>query len=253
MVFNKALASLGVGAAKVDTRLEKAKFRQGEMIRGKIFIQGGQAEQQIDEIYLYLIVQYYHEGSQSEYVIEEKRLTDLIPISPREIKEIPFEFQLPYDSPISSYGSTLYLKTGLDIKMALDPSDMDGIDVEPHSIVDAVLIAAERVGFQLVSVEYDFEHYFSRHPFVQVYKLSPSGRYKEILDGLEFVFTAHEGHVDVIMNVDRKAVCFMSSMEEALELDRRLVPFTVKEEEIKEGGLVELQNRLEELIKPHLE
>jgi sporulation-control protein len=56
-MFGKVMASIGVGAAKVDTRLEKATYRQGEMIRGEVFVQGGQTPQFIDEIYLFLVVQ----------------------------------------------------------------------------------------------------------------------------------------------------------------------------------------------------
>lgn len=248
-IFGKALASFGVGAAKVDTRLEKALYRQGETIRGEVFIQGGQAEQQIDEIYLYLVVQYHVEEKDHEYVVNEFRLTDSFMIHSRETKVIPFEFQLPMDSPITTKNSHLFLKTGLDIKMAVDPKDTDGIDILPHPLIDSIITAVENIGFQLYSIDFHFDKFYSpRLPFVQCYKLSPKGLYGQYFDELKFVFTPHETEVDVIMLLDRKAIDLISSMEEALNLDERFVPFKVEEKEVKKG-LTKLQKRIKELIE----
>ncbi|MBA4495428.1 sporulation protein [Paenactinomyces guangxiensis] len=250
-VFEKALASLGIGSAKVDTRLEKATYRQGETIRGEVFIQGGQADQFIDEIYLFLVVQYHHEGTQDEYVVSEFRLTDAFDITPRETKVIPFQFQLPYDTPITTGGSPVYLKTGLDIKMAVDPADTDGIEVLPHPLVDTVLHTVEEIGFQLYGVEYEFGKFYSRHPFVQEYKFKPVGRFAEWIDELEVVFFPRANEVDGILSIDLKAVDLMSSMEEALELDERMVRFTVSSKEV-EKGTGPLKAKLERIIKQHM-
>jgi sporulation-control protein len=249
--FGKTLASFGVGNAKVDTRLEKATYRQGEMIRGEVFIQGGQAEQFIDDIYLFLVMQYHHEGTQQEYTISEFRISDAFEITPRETKVIPFEFQLPFDTPVTTGGSPIYIKTGLDIKMAVDPSDEDGVDILPHPLIDHILHATENLGFRLESVQFAFDKFYSRHPFVQEYKLQPLGRYESFLDELGFVFFPHGNEVDVIMQVDRKAVDLMSSMEEALELDERLTRFTVSAKEA-EQGYGAIGTKIEELIKKYL-
>lgn len=250
-VFGKALASFGVGAAKVDTRLEKATYRQGETVRGEVFIQGGQTEQWIDEIYLFLVVEYHHEGTQDEYVVSEFRITDAFEITPRETKVIPFEFQLPYDTPITTGGCPVYLKTGLDIKMAVDPSDTDGIEVLPHPLIDAVLNVVEKIGFQLYRVEYEFDKFYSRHPFVQEYKLRPVGRFEQVLDELKLVFFPQAHELDVILLVDRKAVDLMSSMEEALNLDERMVRFNVSSKEA-EHGWTSLARKIEQLIEAQM-
>lgn len=115
-MFKKALAKLGIGSASVDTRLERSTYRQGERVRGQIHIQGGKAAQEIDEIYLYLVVQYYHEGTEAECVVDEFRLTERFVVAPHETQVIPFEFTLPLDTPVSTGGSPVYLKTGLDKK-----------------------------------------------------------------------------------------------------------------------------------------
>ncbi|MBA4552529.1 sporulation protein [Thermoactinomyces vulgaris] len=233
-MFNKVLAGLGVGAAKVDTRLEKSTYRQGEMIKGEIFIQGGQTEQRIDEIYLYLIVRYHHEGKDQKHVISQFRITDTFEIGERESRVIPFEIEMPLDAPISTGGCPIYLKTGLDIKMAIDPKDTDGIEVLPHPLVDKVLHAAENVGFRLTSVDYAFDKFYSRHPFVQEYRMTPMGKYEEYFDDISMVFYPDHDSLDVIMTLDRKAIDLMSSMEEALNLDERLMRFTVTREELED-------------------
>nr|WP_233548023.1 sporulation protein [Rummeliibacillus sp. POC4] len=48
-LLHKALASLGIGAATVDTKLEKADYTGGEVIHGEVQIRGGNVDQQIDE------------------------------------------------------------------------------------------------------------------------------------------------------------------------------------------------------------
>jgi sporulation-control protein len=51
-LFNKVFASIGIGSATVDTKLEKDVFVPGEEIRGIVQIKGGRLEQLIDDIYL---------------------------------------------------------------------------------------------------------------------------------------------------------------------------------------------------------
>lgn len=247
-MFKKTLTSFGVGAAKVDARLEKSTYRQGEMVSGQIYVQGGQSDQRIDEVYLYLILQYEYEGSQSEYLVEKFLISEPFTIGPREEKRLPFQLQLPFDAPVSTAGSPIYLKTGLDIKMARDPQDLDGVEVLPHPYVDMILEAVEQIDFRLEKVTFDFEHHFSRHPFVQMYHCLPTGKMADKLDQLAFLFYPHQKEVEVVMNLDKKGDDLFSSMEEAFRLDERLGRFTMTLEEIHQGKEV-LEKRLKKEIK----
>ncbi|RAL24318.1 sporulation protein [Thermoflavimicrobium daqui] len=250
-MFENALASLGIGAAKVDTRLEKSTYRQGEQVLGEVHIQGGNAPQDIDEIYLFLVMQYHYEGTQAEYVIDEFRLTDRFVIDQHETKIIPFHFQLPYDTPVSTGGSPIYLKTGLDIKRAIDPTDLDGIEVLPHPLIDQILLTIEDIGFRLTQVDLDFEQFHSRNPFVQVYRFQPLSSYANYLDLLSLVFQPHGKEVDVIMEINRKPVDLKSSMEEALNLDERLVQFVLTVDEIR--NIAYLREKLGQYIHSQME
>ncbi len=234
-MFKKTLATLGVGTAKVDTRLEKSTFIQGELVKGQVYVQGGKIEQQIDEIYLYLVVEYEHGGKQQEHVVGEFRITEAFTIEPKAEKRFPFEFQLPYDAPIAITGAPLYLKTGLDIKMARDPQDLDGIEILPHPSIDVILAAVEEIGFRHVQVVYDFEHFYSRYPFVQVYQCIPVGELETKLDTISFVFFPNEKEVDVIMQLDKRGNDILSSVQEAFKLDEKLCRFLISQEEIEQG------------------
>ncbi|MDQ0418832.1 sporulation-control protein [Croceifilum oryzae] len=244
-IFGKTLASMGIGATKVDTRLEKSSYRQGDFINGAVYIQGGQVEQKVDDIYLYLVVQYHHEGNSAEYVLDEFRITEPFVIGPSESKEIPFEFQLPYDVPVTTSGCPVYLKTGLDIRMAKDPGDVDGIEITPHPLVHQMIQLIEEIGFELRGVTADFEHYYTQQPFVQEYRFNPLLRFQDVVDQIVVVFTPHDHEVDIILKVDRKAVDLMTSMEEALDLDQRMTRFVVTQAEYESG---QLARRVESLI-----
>lgn len=60
-LFNKALARIGIGAARVDAKLVNDEFRAGETIEGIVEVYGGNVEQKIDSIYLRLFTTYVKE------------------------------------------------------------------------------------------------------------------------------------------------------------------------------------------------
>lgn len=238
-MFDKMLASLGIGSAKVDTRLAKSTYRQGEIIKGDIFVQGGKSEQKIDSIYMYLILQNYLDEQSDEYVLDEFLLTDTFHIQAHESKVIPFEFQLPYDTPVTTGGSPIYLKTGLDVKMAVDPDDLDGFEVLPHPLVDQILQSVELIGFQLSRIEFDHETFHEKHPFVQKYKFLPQWNYQDVLDEIKMVFYPSVHEVDVILQVNTKPVGLKSHMKEALNIDEKFVRFTISDTQKDFGTLIE--------------
>ena len=70
--FNKVLASVGIGAATVDTKLESEQVVPGEDVQGIVEIQGGKVEQQINEIYLSIHTQYVKESNGSGWLPNSK-------------------------------------------------------------------------------------------------------------------------------------------------------------------------------------
>ncbi|MCS1352778.1 sporulation protein [Mechercharimyces sp. CAU 1602] len=249
--FSKALASMGIGAARVDSRLEKSVYHQGETIFGEIYIQGGQVRQKIDEIYLYLIVRYHEGDAMKEYKIDEYRISEIFEIGPQENRVVPFEIQLPYDTPLTTTDTLIYLKTGLDIQMAINPNDEDGIEVRAHSMVERIVTAIESVGFHLEEVECELSNHYSRYPFVQEFKFEPNYGYKQDIDELEVIFHVGEHQVEVDMEIDRKASDWMGSLEEALALDERIVRFTVLREDVEERSN-NLELKIRDILEEHV-
>ncbi len=65
-------------------------------------------------------------------VVANMLLGESLVIAPGETLEIPFEFVLPHETPISIGVSPIWVRTGLDIDNAVDPSDRDDIEVQAH-------------------------------------------------------------------------------------------------------------------------
>ena len=51
-VFRKLLSSIGIGGAKVDTRLSAESLMPGEPVSGVVYIFGGDEAQEFNRIYL---------------------------------------------------------------------------------------------------------------------------------------------------------------------------------------------------------
>lgn len=225
--FKKVFASMGVGAAEVDTQLDQDILQAGSDISGKVVIRGGSVEQEIDAIYLSLNTTYIREvddrKNEETGVIARYQLTEPFTINTDEVKEVPFSFELPLGTPVSIGRSHVWVQTGLDIKMAVDPSDRDYIRVEPHPYMSAFFEALDELGFKLREAENEVAPRMlgSRLPFVQEFEFVPyTGQFKGKLDELEVIFLPiSENEFDVWMEVDRKAQGLSGLFSEMLDLD----------------------------------
>ncbi|SEN66871.1 sporulation protein [Lihuaxuella thermophila] len=200
MVLFKSLASLGVGAARVDTRLTESQFYPGDVVRGEVLVRGGNSEQHIDDIYLYLVVDVSSNGKKSPCVIKKYQLSESFTIQPGEAKQIPFQVKLPMSLPMSSGSFPIYLKTGLDIKLGIDPTDTDKIEVFPTPLVQKVLKEIEDAGFILYKIHNEHDPDQKPYPFFQMFQFRPTGRYHGYLDALNVIF--HVSEEDISMDVE---------------------------------------------------
>jgi sporulation-control protein len=122
------IAKFGFGAAKVDLQLDYFTYKQGDIIEGKIIIQGGQAEQDIDGIYVFLTSK---DNNSKTDIVSSIFINDPFNIKNDEQKEILFSLQLDNDIKPSISGELgYYFKTGLDIQNSVDPQDIDYINIE---------------------------------------------------------------------------------------------------------------------------
>lgn len=239
-IFNKALASFGIGAATVDTVLAHDTYTAGDLVQGNVHIKGGNVEQRIDAIYLSLNINFTNKTGDKEYedtaTVFQKKITEPFTIQAGEEKSLPFSFNLPFDAPATVGRTRAWLNTGLDIKNAVDPNDKDAVAIRPTRIANAVIQAVKNLGFRLREVECEKAgiRMNTRHSFVQEYEFVPtSGPFRGYLDELEVVFINQTSHkVEVLFQVDRKARGFTSFLSEAFEMDEAFVSRTFTEQDL---------------------
>ncbi|MBS3943653.1 MAG: sporulation protein [Dethiobacter sp.] len=254
-LFNRTLASLGVGSARVDARLEKSSFEPGEEVRGVVHIEGGKVDQQIDHIYMYVKTQYTKESNDKKVrvtgVVGKFRVSEPFFLKAGEKRDIPFSFLLPCETPVTQGRTPVWIETGLDIPSAVDPKDTDGIEVIPNPLQKAVLDAVAELGFRLRKIDCEHSYLRSGHPFAQEFEFVPaSGPFKGYLDELEVVFAAVDpDQTEVFMQIDKKARGLFGVLEESAGRDERYARFTVKAEDVKKGVLA---GRIQSIIRHHL-
>ncbi|MDW4527044.1 sporulation protein [Rossellomorea marisflavi] len=233
--FNKVLATIGIGAATVDTVLEKSHYVAGERIQGMIGIKGGSTQQEVDAIYLTLHTTYIRESDDKKFtdqaIIQKIEVAEPFIIKENERKEIPFAFDLSYETPVT-YGNTkVWVSTGMDIKNSIDPKDKDYIEIAPHPLKESVLSAIQELGFRTRKVECEqAPKRLRRHfPFIQEFEFVPmSGAYAGKLDELEVIFNEQsKDRVEILLEVDRRARGLGGFLAEALDMDESIVTLNV--------------------------
>ncbi|NVD06551.1 sporulation protein [Vibrio sp. JPW-9-11-11] len=182
-MFAKLKASLGIGAAQVDTVLDSLSVFQGETLKGVVHIQGGDVEQQVDAINLKLCTEVKVESEDStsyqDFILGKLQAVQPFVIGPNEHKQVPFEFHLDAETPVTALNalknqSHVWLETTLDIDFAIDPKDRDLIEVKPLPVVAKVLSEIESAGFAMVKADVE-KGYLRGGSFS-----SKSGCYQEI-------------------------------------------------------------------------
>ncbi|MFZ5817871.1 MAG: sporulation protein [Bacillota bacterium] len=254
--LKKMMASVGIGSARVNTVLEDAQVRAGEPLRGTVYVKGGSVEQQIDTIYIHLMTQYRREvenGTARESIsLGHFPVVESFTLAPGENREFPFEVLLPDETPVSVGHTQVWLKTGLDIAMAVDPGDTDYLEVLPHRSAEVVFVALDRLGFRLRQAECEYSRRLGRsYPFVQQFEFVPvAGQFRGHLDELELILFPHAGGLDLWMEVDRRARGFAGLLEEALDADEARLHVEFEQEHIAQGPEA-VAGYLAEIIAQH--
>lgn len=252
--FNKVLASVGIGAAVVDTKLASDQVVPGEEIKGVVEIHGGNVEQKIEDIYLSINTQYVKESDDHKFniraTIERFRLASAFTVAANERREIPFSFVLPIDTPVSLGKTRVWVTTGLDIKNGMDPSDKDFLQVKPGKLLEGVLNSISSLGFRMREVDCEHASYRLRQrlPFIQEFEFVPtSGAYRGRLDELELVYLPTSvATADLHFQIDRKARGLGGFLSEALEMDETNIRTSISIDD-----LPHLQQKVQSVIQQY--
>ncbi|MCM3720253.1 sporulation protein [Fictibacillus phosphorivorans] len=238
---NRMLASVGIGAAKVDTILDKDTYSPGETITGTIKIVGGNADQKIDHINLYVMTEFYREVNDKKVrdtaAIEKTTVGSSLDVKGGSSQEIPFSLQLPYHTPYTLGRTPVWIKTGLDVQMAVDPTDNDQIRVQPDTGTASIFNAIEQLGFRLRKATCEAAPRFMRRrlPFLQEFEYVPaSGAYRGKLDELEVIFVPQTNSIELLMEIDKRGKGLFGMLEEAMDLDERKVRLSFTRAELQD-------------------
>lgn len=238
-LFDKVKASIGIGAAKVDAKLDQSAFTAGENLTGTLYIQGGNIDQEINGIDLHLVTEVIKEVDDKKVKQHASfvtyRVASSFLIGKGEKKQLPFSFPLPLDTPITLGNSKIWLETALDISLALDPTDQDFVTIKPHPAIHTLLEATRSLGFVLRKVE-NLPFRRSTIGLIQELEFVPtSGDFKGKLDEIELIFFLEPRGVRIMMEIDRKARGLVSFLAESLDLDESKVSVFLTFDEIGQG------------------
>lgn len=232
----RLLTSIGVGAATVDTRLEKSEFVVGEEARGVVEIKSGDSEQEIRGIHLEVQTHYKRESNDNTVTVtgtvDRFAVSGPLTVQPNAREELPFSFRLPYDTPLTVGRTPVWLRTNLDVAMAFDPSDSDKVVVLPNPNMRFILDSFERLGFRLREADNEeLPHHLRRRlPFGQEFEfVATGGEFRGRFDEVELVMFPSEDAVDLVLQVDRRARGLGSFFSEAIGVDETNVRLTIPE------------------------
>ena len=255
-MIQKVLASIGIGNAKVDTKLQSSKFTAGDVVSGVTEIVGGNVDQQIDTIYLTLFTTYLKEANDKKYydtaVIARFTISEPFTIAAGEKRAIPFSFNLPFTTPITRGKTKVWIQTELDIKMAVDPTDKVYIEVLPAPIAAKVMNSIRALGFRMKSADCERAPYKLKvpHSFIQEFEYSVTNvQYRRYLEELELTFLNQSAnHVELLIQIDRRARGLGGLFAEALDMDETFVRLTFTKDNIH-GIHSTLQQTIEKYMK----
>lgn len=255
-MLNKFLASMGVGSAKVDTRVNPGPYSPGNDLEGEIIVRGGSVQQEIRGLYLRVMTDYEVEHDDTRYrtdhVLAEFRIPEAFVVQPGEERAFDFGIHLPDATPVSVGPQTVWLKTGLDIAGGVDSGDKDPLRVEPTPLMGRVLAGMETLGFRLGRANCEKGRGgASGVPFKQEFEFRPvSGAYRGRLDEVDVIFRPAGAGLDVLLEVDRKARGLGGFFESAFDMDERYVRVHFDDTDLAYGPEAFAQ-QLDRAIAPH--
>lgn len=201
--MKKALTTIGIGNATVDTVLPSATVTPGDTIEAELRIEGGDAEQAVRRIDLAFATYYHTDEGRHEGTVDTVRLSDGFTIEPGASRRVPTTLQVPWGTPLTLGGVDVWLETELDVA-GVDPTDRDHLDVAPTDRMRAVFDAAEALGLSLRTARNESLRGLTR-TFAQEFGFRPTaGPFADAVDELALVLEPSADHLTVYVEVDRR-------------------------------------------------
>ena len=222
MVFKRMLQAMGVGGPSVETVLANPACRPGGFLEGHVqVIGGGDHDVDIEYVAVALTTRVEVESGDSEFTTDQEfhrqRLTGSFKLTTAARHEIPFHFEVPWETPITEvygqhlHGMTMGLATELEIARAVDKSDLDAVAVHPLPAQERILEALLRLGFRFSRADVELGRVHGVHqslPFYQEIEFYPPSAYAHGINQLEVTFVPTPQVLQVVLEVDRRGGLF---------------------------------------------
>lgn len=209
-MFDNVLASVRIGAAEVDTLLERDTVQPGETLSTQVVVDGGNVDQDIEAIELELKTKRELDEGSDTYEIASKRVTGAFTIHEDEQKIFEADIPIHHETPITAIDarhdtSKVWIDTDLEIDKAIDADDTDHLNVAPTEPVAAMLDAVSAAGHSLHEITVDTDRIAiydeqAQLPVDQEFVFKPDGNrdYKEV----EIHFLPREDVTHVLVEFD---------------------------------------------------
>lgn len=210
MVFGSFKRALGIGGPTLDAVLNSDRVEAGGQVSGTLYIRGGDPSQVAARATLELMARVEKKVGDEEYQVDEIIAGVQVPgpIYLGRDHAFPFGMQLPPFTPVTSLGGKnfVWIKSGLDVPWALDPSDRDPLQVFPNQFQNSVLQAMQQLGFRLAKVDIEARNAWRGRKWVQEFEFRPVNRGQSRYDEIEIVFEGQQGpRLELMLQLDRAA------------------------------------------------
>lgn len=114
-LFEKWLARFGMGVAKAEIVIAQHEIEPGSTLKGDIVIDGGEIAQTIEKLSVGLEFTYYDDSPYTEFhnvekILGEKVIVEGLVIEKRKTSSIPFELDIPDNTPFTNENKKTHLK-----------------------------------------------------------------------------------------------------------------------------------------------
>jgi sporulation-control protein len=214
VVFRRMLRAFGVGGPGVETELVDPHCRPGGTLEGTVQVTGGDHPVDVEYVAIGLITRMAEENSEGDQEFHRQRLTGSFRLVPGRHHEVPFRFEVPWETPITELygqrlnGMTMGLTTELEVARAVDKSDLDTVMVHPLPAQERILEALLRLGFRFSRADVERGRVYGvdqRLPFYQEIEFYPPAAYASTINELELTFVPTPERLQVVLEIERRS------------------------------------------------
>ncbi|MFE3204904.1 sporulation protein [Embleya sp. NPDC055664] len=221
MVFKKLMASMGAGSASVETELHAVETTPGGVVDGRIRIQGGKVDQEIEGLFVgfQAVVEVETQDGEQRRNVEfgRQQVGGAFTLREGATHDLDFRLPVPWEAPLTTFrgvplrGTTVGVRTELAIDRAIDKGDLDPVAVGAFPAQALILDAFGNLGFHFRAADLELGHIRGtdqRLPFYQEIEFTPPQAYARGINEVELTFVSGEHRTEVILEIDKKGGAF---------------------------------------------